>query len=174
MAIIDNPNMYFTIVKTKFGYVCLSRSNVGLVFVTLPQPSRELVQSKINSVFDDIVEDASAFTDLALQIQRYFNGEKVVFLEKLDYRDATSFNRAVWETTYSIPYGEVRSYCWIARQIGYPKAARAVGNALSRNRLPIVIPCHRVINENGGIGGFSGGLKMKKRLLQLEGLELYI
>ena len=68
----------------------------------------------------------------------------------------------------SIPYGETRSYSQLAAQIGNPKAVRAVGNALGRNPLPIIIPCHRVLAKGGGLGGFGGGIEMKKRLLKLE------
>jgi methylated-DNA-[protein]-cysteine S-methyltransferase len=74
----------------------------------------------------------------------------------------------VWEITRLIPYGETRSYAWVAEQIGQPRAVRAVGQALGKNPLPIIIPCHRVITSNGKLGGFGGGLEMKKRLLSLE------
>ena len=163
---------YFTIVNTRLGYVGLSKSNVGLMSVTLPQSSRERALAGINGLSDSVEENASAFTDLALQIKRYYDGEKVVFSGKLDFSGATSFNRAVWEATSSIPYGEVRSYSWIAQQIGRPKAYRAVGSALGQNRLPLIIPCHRVIASNGKLGGFGGGLELKKQLLQLEGIKL--
>ena len=68
----------------------------------------------------------------------------------------------------TIPYGETRSYGWVASHLGLPKAARAVGQALGRNPLPIIIPCHRVISSDGGLGGFGGGLGLKESLLRLE------
>jgi len=74
----------------------------------------------------------------------------------------------VWQATRLIPYGETRSYLWVAVQIGKPGAARAVGQALGRNPLPVIVPCHRVIAADGGLGGFTGGLEMKRRLLELE------
>ncbi|GAI87660.1 unnamed protein product, partial [marine sediment metagenome] len=73
-----------------------------------------------------------------------------------------------WEETRLIPYGETRSYAWVAKQVGKPKAARAVGQAMGSNPLPIIIPCHRVITSNGKLGGFGGGLEMKRQLLSLE------
>jgi methylated-DNA-[protein]-cysteine S-methyltransferase len=76
----------------------------------------------------------------------------------------------VWEKARLIPYGETRSYMWLARQIGKPQAARAVGQALGRNPLPVIVPCHRVIASDGSPGGFTGGLHRKKMLLKLEGL----
>jgi len=80
----------------------------------------------------------------------------------------TTFQQAVWRAAMAIPYGETRSYSWIAKRIKNPKAGRAVGQALGVNPIPIIIPCHRVIDATGGLGGFSGGLGMKKRLLALE------
>ncbi len=172
MAKIEYKTEYFTIVNTGFGYVGLSRSSVGLASITLPQPSHELVLSGVNGLSDNVEENVSAFDDLPLRIQRYFDGEKVVFSEKLDFGSSTEFNQAVWDMTSSIPYGETRSYRWVAEQIGRPKAYRAVGTALARNHFPIIIPCHRVVASNGKLGGFSGGLEMKKRLLRLEGITL--
>ena len=81
---------------------------------------------------------------------------------------ATPFEMKVWDTVFGIPYGEVRSYDWVAKQVGTPKKVRAVGHALKHNRLPIVIPCHRVINKSGDFGGFSGGPDLKLKLLKLE------
>ncbi len=90
------------------------------------------------------------------------------FPDELDLSTATPFQRQVWEKTRLIPYGETRSYSWVAEQIGKPGAARAVGQALGRNPLPIIIPCHRVVASDGKLCGFAGGLGMKRRLLSLE------
>ncbi len=80
----------------------------------------------------------------------------------------TKFEKEVWQTLLEIPYGEVRTYSWLAQKIGKPKACRAVGGALARNPLPIFFPCHRIVSEKG-LGGFSAGLQVKKKLLSLEG-----
>ncbi len=82
---------------------------------------------------------------------------------------ATPFQRAVWETVSKIPYGQTRSYAWVAAQAGSPRGARAVGQAMRRNPVPLLVPCHRVIAADGSIGGFTGGIEIKKRLLKLEG-----
>lgn len=102
----------------------------------------------------------------------YFAGQKVKFDYMSDLEDFTPFQRAVWAAMRTIPYGETRSYQWIARRIGRPRAARAVGSACGRNPLAIVQPCHRVVGSNGKLGGFSGGLDLKKALLKLEGVDL--
>jgi len=108
------------------------------------------------------------FDDLEERLIAYWQGGEVSFPDKLDLSGATAFQRLVWEKTMLIPYGEVKGYAWLAMQIGNPGAARAVGQALGRNPLPIIIPCHRVIAGDGGLGGFSGGLAVKRYLLSLE------
>ena len=80
----------------------------------------------------------------------------------------TKFQQKVWRALLKIPYGETRSYQWVASQIGNPKAVRAVGQAVGKNPLPVIIPCHRVIHSNGTLGGFSLGIKIKKLLLKME------
>jgi methylated-DNA-[protein]-cysteine S-methyltransferase len=158
----------FAIVSTKFGWMGLGGSEVGLVFLTLPKSSRKAALSEIKEFAGDAVEDTSVFGELSYRLQGYFDGEKVSFPDSLDLSGATDFHRAVWNATRSISYGETRTYAWVAQQIGRPQAFRAVGGALARNPFPIIVPCHRVLASNGNLGGFSGGLMLKKRLLKLE------
>ncbi len=103
-------------------------------------------------------------------LDRYFDGESVDFREiPVKIEMGTDFQNSVWNTIHQIPYGEVRSYKWIAEQIGRPKAVRAVGSATGNNPITIIIPCHRVIGSNGNLGGYGGGLERKRQLLTLEG-----
>ena len=102
------------------------------------------------------------------RLRAYFSGHQIAFPDKLDLSGATPFQRKVWEITRLIPYGKTRSYLWVVEQIKQPGAAQAVGQALSRNPLPIIVPCHRVVASDGKLGGFSGGVEMKRRLLFLE------
>ena len=90
-----------------------------------------------------------------------------VEIDKLDLDNATAFQRRVWRATQTIPYGQTRSYAWVADQINC-NSARAIGQALSKNPIPIIIPCHRVIKSDGSLGGFSAGLGLKEVLLDLE------
>lgn len=85
-------------------------------------------------------------------------------------RSMTGFQKAVYGTVCQIPRGQTRSYKWVAKRIGHPKAYRAVGNALNKNPYPGIIPCHRVVKSDGRIGGFSKGVSAKKRLLSKEGI----
>ena len=109
-----------------------------------------------------------AVLEMAMQqISEYFMGTRRAFDLPLVMR-GTAFQRQVWGELMTIPYGRVTTYQEIAQAIGRPKAVRAVGAANARNPIPIVVPCHRVLGENGNLGGFGGGLEMKERLLQLE------
>jgi O-6-methylguanine DNA methyltransferase len=148
---------------------CLS-SAVGLLKTTLPQTTPQQAIEMLNGIVEQAVWSPDSFANIIPLFTEYFNGKKPVFLCALDYGRATPFQRQVWEATRSIPYGETRSYSWVADQIGKPAAVRAVGQALGKNPLPIVVPCHRVIASDGSLCGFGGGLEMKRDLLQLEGL----
>jgi methylated-DNA-[protein]-cysteine S-methyltransferase len=109
------------------------------------------------------------FSDLPERIQAYLRGERTEFPDHLDLAGSTAFQRAVWNTARTIPYGKMQSYSWIANQLGKDRAARAVGQALGSNPIPIIIPCHRVISSAGKLGGFSGGIDIKIKLLTIEG-----
>ncbi|WP_017754103.1 methylated-DNA--[protein]-cysteine S-methyltransferase [Calidifontibacillus oryziterrae] len=105
------------------------------------------------------------------ELTEYFNGERERFTMELDLY-GTPFQQKVWKELLKIKYGSTKSYKDISEAISSPKAARAVGSAIGRNPIPIVIPCHRVITSNGRLGGFSGGLDKKEKLLALENIPL--
>lgn len=109
-------------------------------------------------------------TQLRRELEEYFAGERQDFTVPLVIRGAP-FERGVWDQLLQIPFGETRSYADIARAVNNPKAVRAVGSANGRNRLAIVIPCHRVVNADGKLGGYGGGLWRKVRLLEIEGVK---
>ncbi|MCV7102936.1 methylated-DNA--[protein]-cysteine S-methyltransferase [Mycobacterium palustre] len=111
--------------------------------------------------------DPDAFADAVDQLRAYFAGELTDFDIELDFA-GTGFQRRVWEALLTIPYGETRSYGEIARQIGAPGSARAVGLANGHNPIAIVVPCHRVIGAGGSLTGYGGGLDRKRALLDLE------
>lgn len=117
---------------------------------------------------------AYSMSEVRSALLAYFNGNQVQFVFPLDLEGYSNFQTSVWETAQSIPYGELRSYGWIADQIEKPNSARAVGQALGQNPLPIIIPCHRVVRADGTLGGFSGGLHWKSKLIRLEGAIGYI
>ena len=114
----------------------------------------------------------SAIADLGKRIQRHLEGEAVEFdLEIVALDTCSRFQQKVLLADYSIPRGWVSTYGRVARSLGCPAGGRAVGGALSHNPFPIIIPCHRVVRANLELGGFGGGLPMKRALLELEGLK---
>jgi methylated-DNA-[protein]-cysteine S-methyltransferase len=164
-----SEELTFAMCETCLGWIGIVGSSGGLKNIILPRKSKKEVLDRIDACDCETGKGNNiSFSDLTDRIRRYFNGEPVDFDDKLDLSGATSFQQSVWRTVRHIPRGETRSYGWVASQIGLPNAARAVGQALKRNPVPIVIPCHRVVAGNGTLGGFSGGVKIKKFLLQLE------
>jgi methylated-DNA-[protein]-cysteine S-methyltransferase len=141
----------------------------GLREIILPQESKEDVLGKIKSEQNLMIDtNLAAFRDLPQRLRSYLNGEKMNFPYQLDLDGATHFQQSVWQIVQTILYGETRSYAWVASQLGYDKASRAAGQAVGKNPLPIIIPCHRVICSDGSLGGFAGGLDIKRYLLHLE------
>jgi methylated-DNA-[protein]-cysteine S-methyltransferase len=106
------------------------------------------------------------------QLQQFADGKSVRWIVPLDLSVGTTFQQSVWCALKTIPRGETRSYGWVAQQIGKPKSSRAVGMACGANPIPVVVPCHRVIAGDGSLGGFGGGLPMKRRLLAIEGVKV--
>ena len=164
--------MNYTVFETRLGWMGLLGSGAGLRLVILPKESPGEVIHLITECSGEAIAGDSTFGDLPQRLRRYLDGEPVDFPDMLDMDSASPFKRAVWQATRSIPYGETRSYQWVAEQIGKTRATRAVGRALSKNPLPIVVPCHRVVESNDNLGGFSGGTEMKRALLDIEALKV--
>ena len=158
----------YIIFDTDMGRMGILSSAKGLLRTTLPQRSAQEVRQLLGDRINHATWSPHLFKDLIERLRIYLSGHKVTFPDELDLSQATAFQRKVWEITKLIPYGETRCYLWVAEQIGKPGAAQAVGQALARNPLPIIIPCHRVVASNDKLGGYSGGLEMKKYLLYRE------
>lgn len=161
----------YVIFDTAMGWVGILASENGLLATTLPGPSAEEAWRQL--VGSGVGRAACATRPLREARERlkaYFSGQRTAFPDELDLSAATPFQQRVWQAARLIPYGETRSYLWIADRIGKPEAARAVGQALGKNPLPVIVPCHRVIASDGRLGGFSGGLEMKRQLLKMEGI----
>jgi methylated-DNA-[protein]-cysteine S-methyltransferase len=107
-------------------------------------------------------------------LESYLKGERVKFKVRMDLWGLTKFQREVLKECSKIPWGKTRSYAELARSIGNPKASRAVGQAVGRNPIPVVIPCHRVLASGGRMGGFGSGLGWKRFLLNLEGIRIEV
>lgn len=116
-------------------------------------------------------EDSTRFTSVFKMLDKYFKGQPVTFDLPIK-ASGTPFKESVWEAVKEIRWGETRSYAWVASRINLVKAARAVGNACGANPIPIIIPCHRVLRSDGSAGGYTGGVDIKKALLNIEGIYL--
>lgn len=156
------------IFATTMGWVVILGSSQGIRHTTLPQPSAQDACRLLGVPANCTGPSPKLLASLIERLQAYFDGAKVDFPDKLDLSGATQFQRQVWQITRLIPHGNTRSYKWVAKQLGKPGASRAVGQALGKNPLPIMIPCHRVVGSDNGLGGFIAGLDMKRRLLHLE------
>ncbi len=177
---------------TRWGWMGLSTSAKGVRAIVLAKPSRHAVERALagcrGSKFD--VRGSIRATDnktasssrqprtsnpepilreAQRQVLRYLAGRSRALDFPVDLSGGTPFQRRVWQTAMPIPYGRARSYRWIASKIGGRRYSRAVGNALGANPVPLIVPCHRVVAHDASLGGFSCGLAIKRKLLDLEG-----
>lgn len=167
--------MYYSIFRTKAGWVGLEYSEAGLRRLVLPVAKQDNVKKQLLVAKEGRFVNRDYPGDLIYKIKSYFDGKPVHFDCQLDLSSATAFQRSVWKAIMNIPRGQVRSYRWVASQIGNDNASRAVGQALARNPLPVIIPCHRVIYHSGKTGGFSAKSSVadiKRVLLRLEGVDI--
>jgi methylated-DNA-[protein]-cysteine S-methyltransferase len=148
---------------TPVGRLVLESDGDVLIGIWLPSPSKSTKTAGGGG------HDAPpVLKDTATQLDEYFAGERMEFDVPMEL-DGTDFQKEVWRELTRIPYGETISYGELARRVGRPKGPRAVGQANGRNPIPIIVPCHRVLASNG-IGGYGGGLPMKRALLAVEGV----
>ena len=158
------------LVETAWGYVGLVCRGDFVLRLVLPMRSRESVSKIIRSEWGAIMRDDELLPDLQGALKKYFVGEAAVFHCRVDISRVSDFAAAVLGECCRIKTGQTASYGQLARSVNGPGAARAVGAVMKSNRIPLIIPCHRVIAANDGLGGFSapGGLAFKKRLLKHE------
>jgi methylated-DNA-[protein]-cysteine S-methyltransferase len=164
--------MPHALISTDCGWVGISYSDRGVRRLTLPVSDKEQAVVMLGIHSDEDSCNGNGIAALQRQVADYFSGKGGGFDCKLDLSGSTPFQCLVWKAAMEIPYGQVRSYKWVAEKIGRPSACRAVGHALAVNPLPVVIPCHRVIRNDGkpgGFGGRSGNVQTKLKMLSLEG-----
>jgi methylated-DNA-[protein]-cysteine S-methyltransferase len=152
-----------------FGRLLVAVTPRGIVRVEYPNHDTDEVLEELAAELSPRVLLSARATEAARrELEEYFEGRRKRFDSKPDLSLVRGFNRQVLEETARIPFGTVTSYRDVAQRSGSPRAARAAGNALARNPIPIVVPCHRVVHSGGGLGGYTGGLDRKIRLLELE------
>ena len=162
--------VHYTSLAAPIGRVLVAVGDAGLVRLGFRQSEAAFVAELERQLGVPAVRSPSETAAVVAQLRAYFAGRRRRFDLPVDLSHVTPFVRRVLTATMQVPAGNLVSYGDIARRIGQPKGSRAVGQALGRNPIPIVIPCHRVIAAGGRIGGYTGGLAIKRRLLRIEGV----
>jgi methylated-DNA-[protein]-cysteine S-methyltransferase len=153
--------------------IWIAMSESGLVAIEIGAGEEGFTHSVKKLGFNQVILDATQLVIPIRQIGEYLAGQRTEFNLPIDWSVMTPFQELALRITFRIPYGETTTYGDIARQLGRPRAARAVGRAQATNPIPLVIPCHRVVGADGGLHGYGapGGLETKAWLLRLEGVE---
>jgi O-6-methylguanine DNA methyltransferase len=158
--------LYHSRLKSPIGVLVIGVSDEGLAIIEFDQgefPKGRLAQSA------NWVESKERTAPATRELEEYFDGKRRDFTVPLDLR-GTEFQKKCWRALLKIPYGDVRTYAQIAKSVGCPQGFRAVGMANHDNPVPIIVPCHRVLASDGTLGGYGGGLDVKRKLLELEGV----
>lgn len=169
-----NALYYDTLEDTPLGPLHIAVSDQGIVALNFGRPQEGFLRWLERRTGLKPVQDPGRVAPVARQVREYLAGKRRRFDVAVDLRLMTEFQRRVLLRVAQVSAGEIATYGQVARWLGKPRAARAVGQALARNPIPLVIPCHRVLASDGSLGGYSGGdgLPTKRRLLQMEGAHL--
>jgi methylated-DNA-[protein]-cysteine S-methyltransferase len=165
---------YDCLPSTPVGPLYLAASQQGLVALSFSDSELDFIDWLKDYTGAEVRRDIGQLAEAAEQVRQYLAGDRLQFVMPLDLRFLTNFQRRVLTSVANVPAGQVTTYGDLARRIQRPKGARAVGQALGSNPIPIVLPCHRVLAADGGLVGYSGrgGIKTKRFLLTLEGVDL--
>jgi methylated-DNA-[protein]-cysteine S-methyltransferase len=157
--------------ESPLGTLLLAASTAGLVRLGLPGDGEEEILDELAERISPRVLRAPSITvtEARRQLDQYFERRRRMFQLELDWSLARGFRREVLQATARIPYGSLGTYSTVAAEAGSPRAVRAAGTALALNPIPIVVPCHRVLRADGGLGNYRGGAETKAQLLRLEG-----
>ena len=160
--------MYYSVLKTPLCDIILTGDTAGLQHLHLKTGK----EKRPFEILPDWEQNPNYFKETEKQILEYLSGNRRQFTIRLN-PSGTDFQKKVWQALCDIPYGALRSYGEIAKAIGNPKASRAVGGANGKNPIPLIIPCHRVVGSDGSLTGFSSGIAIKEKLIQLEETSLF-
>lgn len=168
-AAADLVDVAYAEIESPLGTWLAAMTQRGLVRIALRDPFDDVLEDLSVRISPRILKAPARFDALRREFDEYFDGTRTDFDVALDWQLVQGFNRRVLEATARIPYGRMSTYKTMATEAGSPRAARAAGNALHNNPIPLVVPCHRVIGSGGNLVGYGGGLPMKEFLLKLEG-----
>lgn len=172
VAEVNLDTIDFAIAACDFGSIILVARKGRLISLDIASNDQLYLRKSLLARYPDAKERPEFFRPLLRTLDGYFKGRQVDFEITLDMDDLGDFARAVLTEVSKVPYGKTTTYSSVGKAIGYPHAPRAVGQALKRNPIPIIVPCHRVVSADGSLGGFAMGLEMKARLLSIEGVSV--
>ena len=158
----------FDVVDTPIGELLVAASDRGLAAISFDTDD-ERVDSLARIAGPRVLRSSRSVDGARRELEQYFTRRRRTFDLTLDLRALPPFTVSVLDQLARVPYGETTTYGELARRVGRPRGARAVGTVMNRNRIPIVLPCHRVVGASGALTGYAGGLDVKQTLLELEG-----
>ncbi|KMP11613.1 hypothetical protein UZ36_03915 [Candidatus Nitromaritima sp. SCGC AAA799-C22] len=158
----------YTVFRTPLGLTGVAATPAGICRVVLTLSGEPEFLKTLKSLDPFPQKKTGPLRTVEKEFRLYFRGKLRKFSCKPDLSRGTRFQQRIWKKLMTIPFGKTRSYQWLARATGHPLACRAAGNANGRNPVPLIVPCHRVIRQNGDLGGFTGGIHLKQFLLDLE------
>ncbi len=159
----------YDVVETPIGDLFVAASDHGLAAISYDTEPEEQLERLARIAGPRVLRAPRSIDEVKRELDQYFEGRRHEFDLTLDLRALPPFTVSVLEELAKVPYGETTTYGALAAKVGHPRAARAVGTVMNRNRIPIVLPCHRVVGSTGNLTGYAGGLDRKVTLLELEG-----
>ncbi|MBC5823732.1 MAG: methylated-DNA--[protein]-cysteine S-methyltransferase [Candidatus Eremiobacteraeota bacterium] len=170
--IFPETDVSYAVTESPVGPLVLAATDAGLVTCAYGNEA-EVTERIAKAISPRLLRSPGRLEEARRELDAYFEGRLRKFSVRVDLSCAAPFGRAVLESLEQVPYGATTSYASLARRIGNSNAARAVGGALGRNPICIIVPCHRVLRTGGDLGGYAGGLPIKRALLRLEGAALF-
>ena len=162
----------FDVVDSPIGDLLVAASDRGLAAISFDSEPQDSLERLARIAGPRVLRSPRSVDGARRELDQYFEGRRRTFDLSLDLRALPPFTLSVLDQLARVPYGETTTYGALARRVGHPRAARAVGTVMNRNRIPIVLPCHRVVGATGSLTGYAGGLDRKRFLLELEGAEV--
>ena len=159
----------FDVVDSPIGDLLVAASDRGLAAISFDSEPQDSLERLARIAGPRVLRSPRSVDGARRELDQYFAGRRRTFDLSLDLRALPPFTLSVLDQLARVPYGETTTYGALARRVGHPRAARAVGTVMNRNRIPIVLPCHRVVGATGSLTGYAGGLDVKEKLLELEG-----
>jgi methylated-DNA-[protein]-cysteine S-methyltransferase len=169
---LDLIDVSYDVVETEIGEMLAATTAHGLAYLSFDPEPHERLEALARFAGPRVLRAPRAIDAVRLELDEYFSGARTVFDLSLDLRGLPTFTVSVLGELAKVPYGRTATYRDLAERVGNPKASRAIGTVMNRNRIPIILPCHRIVGTSGSLIGYAGGLELKEKLLRHEGAIL--